>query len=78
MNFSATDYSLFSSKHLIYDDTYANIYLSNLNSRSIFMKKILCFVLAAIMCVALVSCTANTGSSKILFVTGGEQGTYYA
>ena len=42
------------------------------------MKKILCFVLAAIMCVALVSCTANTGSSKILFVTGGEQGTYYA
>ncbi len=40
------------------------------------MKKIICLVLVAIMCLGLASCGSN--STKLLFVTGGEQGTYYA
>lgn len=40
------------------------------------MKKIICLLLVAIMCVSLVACSSS--STKLLFVTGGEQGTYYA
>lgn len=40
------------------------------------MKKIICLLLVAVMCIGLASCGSN--STKLLFVTGGEQGTYYA
>jgi len=40
------------------------------------MKKIICLALVAIMCLSLVACGGS--STKLLFVTGGEQGTYYA
>ncbi len=40
------------------------------------MKKIICLILVAIMCTGLVAC--SNSSTKLLFVTGGEQGTYYA
>ena len=42
------------------------------------MKKIIALALALVLCFALVACGGGSGSSNLMFGTGGETGTYYA
>ena len=42
------------------------------------MKRMLCFVLAAVLLLGLCACGGKAGGTNLTFTTGGETGTYYA